>query len=211
MANWAWSSLYLGVGADHLDFFKSDHRALTISLASSSQNGVVLTTRRSRFQFEALWLEDEESYKVVDDHWNVVPSSDSISNSRDLNTKFFHSKASAQKKNNVVLRLKNSQGVLVECESQVLEVAEYKEVNSRRQVYKEKRVQRPRVTSWVPPSCGLFKMNVDATISQDAKSNGVDAIIRNSSDKVMAALAKRIDGCFSSKVVEAKALGLSLL
>ncbi|PON50688.1 Ribonuclease H [Parasponia andersonii] len=54
-------------------------------------------------------------------------------------------------------------------------------------------------------------MNVDAAISQDAKSIGVGAIIRNSSGEVMAALAKWIDGCFSSKVTETKALGLSLL
>ncbi|PON40618.1 hypothetical protein TorRG33x02_340010 [Trema orientale] len=71
---------FQGVGADHLGFIKSDHRALRISLASSSQDGIGLATRRSRFRFEALWLEDEESYKVVDDHWNIVPSFDSISN-----------------------------------------------------------------------------------------------------------------------------------
>ena len=54
-------------------------------------------------------------------------------------------------------------------------------------------------------------MNIDATISVDDHSIGIGAAIRNSHGQVMAALAKKVNGAWSPKLVEAKALALSLL
>ena len=54
--------------------------------------------------------------------------------------------------------------------------------------------------------CGLFKVNVDGTTSQDHRPSSIGAIIRNSEGLVIAAMSKSLPAQFSVEEVKAIAL-----
>ncbi|PON64642.1 hypothetical protein PanWU01x14_123540 [Parasponia andersonii] len=51
---------------EHLDFYKSGQRALRVNLVFQSMS---TTTQQSRFCFEALWLDEPESYEIIESVW----------------------------------------------------------------------------------------------------------------------------------------------
>uniref|UniRef100_A0A803PHZ6 Reverse transcriptase domain-containing protein n=1 Tax=Cannabis sativa TaxID=3483 RepID=A0A803PHZ6_CANSA len=64
--------------------------------------------------------------------------------------------------------------------------------------------------SWTPPAMNELKMNVDAAANFKDQTLGIGAVVRNYKGAVIAALSKRVQGCFRSDEMEAKALFHSL-
>ncbi|KAM6567325.1 hypothetical protein CsatA_026453 [Cannabis sativa] len=64
--------------------------------------------------------------------------------------------------------------------------------------------------TWTPPAVHMLKMNVDAAANFSQQTLGIGAVIRNYRGDVLAALSKRVQGCFRSDEMEAKALFHSL-
>ncbi|KAK4834001.1 hypothetical protein QYF36_014754 [Acer negundo] len=56
--------------------------------------------------------------------------------------------------------------------------------------------------AWLPPPFGTLKLNSDATVKEDSPHIGLGAIIRDSSGKMVAALAKPLVGNYSAKIGE---------
>uniref|UniRef100_A0A803NKW4 Endonuclease/exonuclease/phosphatase domain-containing protein n=1 Tax=Cannabis sativa TaxID=3483 RepID=A0A803NKW4_CANSA len=65
--NNAWPHLFGATEVSHLDFFKSDHRALLLSLNHVAP--AVSQRFKSRFHFEALWLKEEEASDIILKNW----------------------------------------------------------------------------------------------------------------------------------------------
>uniref|UniRef100_A0A803PZC4 Endonuclease/exonuclease/phosphatase domain-containing protein n=1 Tax=Cannabis sativa TaxID=3483 RepID=A0A803PZC4_CANSA len=65
--NDAWNLAFNQPKVTHLDYFNSDHRAISVVLsnASISHNH----QRHSRFRFEKLWLSDPESKDIISNSW----------------------------------------------------------------------------------------------------------------------------------------------
>uniref|UniRef100_A0A803NT11 Reverse transcriptase zinc-binding domain-containing protein n=1 Tax=Cannabis sativa TaxID=3483 RepID=A0A803NT11_CANSA len=64
--------------------------------------------------------------------------------------------------------------------------------------------------TWTPPVMNMLKMNVDAAANFKNQTLRIGAVIRNYKGDVIAALSKRVQGCFRSDEMEAKALFHSL-
>ncbi|XP_060959283.1 uncharacterized protein LOC133030526 [Cannabis sativa] len=56
----------------HLDFLKSDHRALLVSVGSVA--GGTHRQYKSRFHFEKIWLNEEEALDIINKHWTNASS-----------------------------------------------------------------------------------------------------------------------------------------
>uniref|UniRef100_A0A803PFL5 RNase H type-1 domain-containing protein n=1 Tax=Cannabis sativa TaxID=3483 RepID=A0A803PFL5_CANSA len=59
---------------------------------------------------------------------------------------------------------------------------------------------------WKPPPMNLLKMNVDAATNSKTLTLGIGAVVRNYKGEIMAALSKKVQGCFQSDEMEAKTL-----
>uniref|UniRef100_A0A803PK25 RNase H type-1 domain-containing protein n=1 Tax=Cannabis sativa TaxID=3483 RepID=A0A803PK25_CANSA len=64
--------------------------------------------------------------------------------------------------------------------------------------------------AWMPPKGNLLKMNIDVAANFHDKILGIGAVVRNNKGEVIAAFSKRVQGCFRSDEMEAKALFHSL-
>ncbi|KAM6564495.1 hypothetical protein CsatB_024493 [Cannabis sativa] len=69
-----WDSTFLIPSLQHLDFYRSDHRALKATItAKSDQTGTV--EFKSRFRFEKIWLREEACADIILANWNRGDSS----------------------------------------------------------------------------------------------------------------------------------------
>uniref|UniRef100_A0A803NUC0 CCHC-type domain-containing protein n=1 Tax=Cannabis sativa TaxID=3483 RepID=A0A803NUC0_CANSA len=138
--NHSWDSFFECPAVTHLDFFSSDHRAIS-AIVTPLNSAASSTQRRPRFRFEKLWLADletsvtalnnvhshspesaaflKQSESVLDDlleqeemYWQQRSRVDWLQLG-DRNTKFFHSKASARKANNKIKFLQTESGARV--------------------------------------------------------------------------------------------------
>uniref|UniRef100_A0A803P119 Uncharacterized protein n=1 Tax=Cannabis sativa TaxID=3483 RepID=A0A803P119_CANSA len=126
-----WQQAFPYISLHHLDYYSSDHRALKITMNDQPTNVHLSPKRRSRFKYEALWLNDTECQDLVARHWD--PSSHQsmrqvVTNIKqcsthlqawhdkkygDANTKYFHSRASGCKANNCIKKLHTPSGLVV--------------------------------------------------------------------------------------------------
>ncbi|KAL5748495.1 hypothetical protein ACOSP7_025537 [Xanthoceras sorbifolium] len=65
--------------------------------------------------------------------------------------------------------------------------------------------------SWLPPSPGCVKLNIDAAVVPGADFFGVGAVFRDSNGKVLVSLSKPLRGCVSAELGEFLALREGLL
>uniref|UniRef100_A0A803PS58 Reverse transcriptase domain-containing protein n=1 Tax=Cannabis sativa TaxID=3483 RepID=A0A803PS58_CANSA len=72
-----WVSLFHAPHVLHLDYYSSDHRAISATFAPASSR-FQPEKRRSRFRFEKLWLSDSQSKEIISASWNSSPNSDPI-------------------------------------------------------------------------------------------------------------------------------------
>ncbi|XP_060972316.1 uncharacterized protein LOC133038243 [Cannabis sativa] len=72
-----WDSFFESPQVHHLDYFQSNHRAIsaTISLLSTQTTS---KKRKSRFRYEKLWLSDRDSKSIIAENWLQHDSNDPI-------------------------------------------------------------------------------------------------------------------------------------
>uniref|UniRef100_A0A803PQM8 Reverse transcriptase zinc-binding domain-containing protein n=1 Tax=Cannabis sativa TaxID=3483 RepID=A0A803PQM8_CANSA len=75
--NHLWDNFYSAPSVQHLDFFCSDHRAISAVFALVSSR-LQQEKRRSRFRFEKLWLSDTQSKEIISACWNNSSTNDPI-------------------------------------------------------------------------------------------------------------------------------------
>ena len=71
--------------------------------------------------------------------------------------------------------------------------------------------QQPLLSAWLPPSAGLFKINVDGALFSSKKQAGIGVVIRDVEGRLKAALCRKIKAPLGSLEVEAKAYEAGLL
>ncbi|XP_030924592.1 uncharacterized protein LOC115951551 [Quercus lobata] len=71
--------------------------------------------------------------------------------------------------------------------------------------------QQPLLSAWLPPSAGLFKINVDGALFSSKKQVGIGVVIRDVEGRLKAALCRKIKAPLGSLEVEAKAYKAGLL
>ena len=57
-------------------------------------------------------------------------------------------------------------------------------------------------THWIPPPQAVYKLNYDAAMFEDSASTGFDAVIRNSTEEVMAGMTIKGPAVQGSEVAE---------
>uniref|UniRef100_A0A803P2K3 Reverse transcriptase domain-containing protein n=1 Tax=Cannabis sativa TaxID=3483 RepID=A0A803P2K3_CANSA len=71
--NTLWSDLFQSITTHHLDYYRSDHRAICVNilpLNSSHQQQI----RHTRFRFEKIWLQEEEATDLIKKNWQQCSS-----------------------------------------------------------------------------------------------------------------------------------------
>uniref|UniRef100_A0A803NVU4 Uncharacterized protein n=1 Tax=Cannabis sativa TaxID=3483 RepID=A0A803NVU4_CANSA len=76
--NHHWENQFQAPGVLHLDYFSSNHRAITASFAPINSR-VQHDKRRSRFRFENLWLSADQCKDIIAASWKSSSTSDPIS------------------------------------------------------------------------------------------------------------------------------------
>ena len=71
--------------------------------------------------------------------------------------------------------------------------------------------QQPLLSAWLPPSVGLFKINVDGALFSSKKQAEIGVVIRDVEGRFRAALCRKIKAPLGSLEVEAKAYEAGLL
>lgn len=71
MINPTWGSLFAASHIEQLDFYKSNHRALKLSIHPQTSAPPLPTKFHSRFCFEATWLDEPTSYDIINCHWTI--------------------------------------------------------------------------------------------------------------------------------------------
>ncbi|GMN21284.1 hypothetical protein TIFTF001_050116 [Ficus carica] len=64
---------------------------------------------------------------------------------------------------------------------------------------------------WLPPQSGYLKLNVDASVSPESDHIGKGAVIRDEKGRMLGAMAKSVEGTFSSFLAECIALREGLM
>uniref|UniRef100_A0A803PNH7 Reverse transcriptase domain-containing protein n=1 Tax=Cannabis sativa TaxID=3483 RepID=A0A803PNH7_CANSA len=76
--NHHWENQFQAPGVNHLDYFSSDHRAISASFAPLNSR-IQHNQRRSRFRFEKLWLSDDQCKDIIAASWKSLTNSNPIS------------------------------------------------------------------------------------------------------------------------------------
>uniref|UniRef100_A0A803PRY6 Reverse transcriptase domain-containing protein n=1 Tax=Cannabis sativa TaxID=3483 RepID=A0A803PRY6_CANSA len=76
--NHHWENHFQAPGVLHLDYFSSDHRAISASFAPINSR-LQHNQRRSQFRFEKLWLSDDQCKDIIAASWKSSSTSNPIS------------------------------------------------------------------------------------------------------------------------------------
>uniref|UniRef100_A0A803QED6 Reverse transcriptase domain-containing protein n=1 Tax=Cannabis sativa TaxID=3483 RepID=A0A803QED6_CANSA len=73
-ANTMWEGIFQPIITHHLDYYRSDHRAIAVHILplNSTHQQQQQRSRRSRFRFEKLWLQEEEATNLIQQNWHQV-------------------------------------------------------------------------------------------------------------------------------------------
>ncbi|XP_030497715.2 uncharacterized protein LOC115713373 [Cannabis sativa] len=74
--NDAWTSYYSQPKVCHLEYFHSDHQAISVDLSNDSASQQ--HKRHNRFRFEKLWLSDPDSKTIISNCWQSDNSIDPV-------------------------------------------------------------------------------------------------------------------------------------
>uniref|UniRef100_A0A803PY51 Reverse transcriptase domain-containing protein n=1 Tax=Cannabis sativa TaxID=3483 RepID=A0A803PY51_CANSA len=73
-ANTMWEGTFQSIITHHLDYYRSDHRAIAVQILplNSTHQQQQQRPRCSRFRFEKLWLQEEEATNLIQQNWHQV-------------------------------------------------------------------------------------------------------------------------------------------
>uniref|UniRef100_A0A803QFF3 Reverse transcriptase domain-containing protein n=1 Tax=Cannabis sativa TaxID=3483 RepID=A0A803QFF3_CANSA len=74
-----WQQSFKQITTHHLDYFKSDHRALSVTVLPL-EDQLPNNPRRSRFRFEKLWLSDPAAAAIIQKEWKKNLPGTSVEN-----------------------------------------------------------------------------------------------------------------------------------
>ena len=87
--NACWKDFFMPIITNHLDYYKSDHRAISVEVVPLLEDESH-SPPQSRFRFEKLWLNDPEATEIIKHAWKIgrtgVPIDDFCSNINDCAT-----------------------------------------------------------------------------------------------------------------------------